>query len=210
MRFLPIAVDLRGRRAVVVGGGAQAVHRVEQLLDAGASVRVIAQRPSRAIAEMAGRDGVELVTRRYREGDLRMARVAFGSTRDAALRRALAEEARRRGVWLHIEDAPELSDFVMPALLRRGPVVISVGTGGASPALARWLRDEIGRCWGEEIGGAAEYLEALRRRLPPGPRRRRAFARLLAEGLVEAFRARDASRVAALAERVCSALPEAG
>ncbi len=209
MRFLPIAVDLRGRRAVVVGGCAQAARRVGQLAAAEASVRVIAPRVSRSLAEVASRCGAEVVPRRYRDGDLSLARVAFVTSRDGGVRRAVAEEARRRSVWLHVEDAPELSDFAMPALLRRGAVTVAVGTGGASPALARWLRDEIGRAWGDELGRAAEHLAMLRRRLPAGKARRRAFARLLADGLVDAFRRGDASRVAVLTERACGSPPGA-
>jgi precorrin-2 dehydrogenase / sirohydrochlorin ferrochelatase len=207
MRYLPIAVDLEGRACVVVGGGEVAARKVETLLDAGARVTVIAPHLCQEIEVREGREPRLRVERRpYRSGDLDGAVLAFAATDAPDVHREIAVEAAERRVWLNAADDPESCSFLMPAVIERGPVAIAVGTGGASPALARRVRDEVAACIGVEYGEAASYLGELRRRFRGGAARQRAFARLLDEGLVEAFRAGDRERIERLTERACEGL----
>lgn len=207
MRYLPIAVDLEGRSCVVIGGGSLATRKVESLLRAGAWVRVIAPWICEEIEVWAQQEPrLSLERRVYRAGDLRGASLAFAATDQAEVHAAVALEAEERRVWLNAVDDPERCSFLMPAIVERGPLVIAVATGGASPALARRVRDEIAAWVGEEYGQAAAYLGELRGRYRPGAQRQRAFARLLDEGLVEAFRAGDRERVERLTESACRGL----
>jgi siroheme synthase-like protein len=204
MRYLPIAVDLEGRACVVVGGGEVAAQKVDLLLRAGAKVTVIAPALADEIAARAAREPRLTIERRaYRDGDLAGAAIAFAATGSPAVQAAVASEAASRGVWLNAADDPERCTFLMPAIVERGPLAVAVGTGGASPALARRVRDEIAARVGMEYGEAAEYLGSLRRRFRAGAARQRAFARLLDEGLVEAFRTGDRDRIERLTERAC-------
>lgn len=207
MRYLPIAVDLQGRVCVVVGGGEVAARKVETLLESGALVTVIAPHICQEIEVLEGREPRLRVERRpYRSGDLSGSILAFAATDAPLVHREMAVEAVERGVWVNAADDPENCSFLMPAVIERGPVAIAVGTGGASPALARRVRDEIAALIGVEYGEAASYLGELRRRFRAGPARQRAFMRLLDEGLVEAFRAGDRERVERLTERACGGL----
>jgi precorrin-2 dehydrogenase/sirohydrochlorin ferrochelatase len=207
MRYLPIAVDLEGRACVVVGGGEVAARKVETLLQAGARVTVIAPEVTEEIEAWSAREPQLAIERRsYRNGDLAGAVIAFAATGSAEVHAAVAEEAKGHGVWLNAADDPERCSFLMPAIVERGPIAIAVGTGGASPALARRVRDEIAARIGTEYGQAAEHLAALRRRFRAGAARQRAFARLLDEGLVEAFRSGDRDRIERLTERACHEL----
>jgi siroheme synthase-like protein len=204
MRYLPIAVDLESRVCVVVGGGDVAARKVETLLQTGAKVTVIAPEVSDEITAWAEREPRLTVARRaYRNGDLAGAAIAFAATGSVAVHSAVAEEAASRGVWLNAADDPEHCTFLMPAIVERGPLAVAVGTGGASPALARRVRDEIAARIGMEYGEVAEYLGSLRRRFRAGVARQRAFARLLDEGLVEAFRNGDRERIERLTDRAC-------
>ncbi|HEY8517765.1 MAG TPA: bifunctional precorrin-2 dehydrogenase/sirohydrochlorin ferrochelatase [Candidatus Binatia bacterium] len=206
MRYLPILVDLAGRPCLVVGGGAVAARKAATLLDAGARVRVVAPSVSREMEEVAARPDVTVERRAYRREDLTGVALAFAATDDAELQERIARDARDASVWLNAVDEPERCSFVMPAILDRDPLVVAVGTGGASPALARRIRDDIGQLLGPEYDAALAHLALLRTRYVPGPARQAAFNRLVDGGLLEALRARDGARVEALTREACSGL----
>ncbi|MGC4118819.1 MAG: bifunctional precorrin-2 dehydrogenase/sirohydrochlorin ferrochelatase [Myxococcales bacterium] len=140
----------RGRRVVVVGAGEVAERRVRALLDAGARVTLVAPEASAGLARLARQGRLGWERRRYREGDLRGAFVAFAASDDRDANRAVAAEARRRGILVNAADDPGACDFTMPAVARSGPVCVAVSTGGTSPTLAQHLRDALARrlLWG--------------------------------------------------------------
>jgi len=150
------ALDLRGRRCVVAGGGAVARRKVEGLLAAGAEVLVVAP----VVGEMPA--GVAVERRAARPTDLDGAALAVCATDDPAVNASLAAEARRRGVWANVVDDPGAGDFTVPSTLRRGALRIGVSTGGASPALARRLREGLEPLFGTEHGELVELLAELR------------------------------------------------
>src|SRR5690606_35804030 len=139
---LPILVDLAGRPCLVVGAGAVAARKVEQLLDVRARVTVVATRVGARMAEVAAAEPALRVEQRpYRASDLDGVALAFAATDDPALQENIAVQARTAGIWLNAVDEPERCSFVMPAILDRDPLVVAVSTSGASPALARRIRD---------------------------------------------------------------------
>jgi siroheme synthase-like protein len=207
MRYLPVLLDLADRPCVVVGGGPVAAGKAERLLAAGALVTIVASEVSPELRELLERaPGLRLVHRSYREDDLDGAAIAFAATSDPRLQEQIARDAERRRVWLNAVDDPARCSFLMPAILERGPITIAVSTGGASPALARWLRDRLAAWLGPEYTLAADHLAALRRRFAAGRERGEAFSRLLDDGLVQAFRDADSSRVERLTRAACDRL----
>lgn len=140
MTYLPIQLDVRGRRTVVIGGGEVARRKVEALLECGACVTVISPRFCPALAQVAG---IERVERPYRTGDLAGACLVIGATDAAQVNRAVAEEAGRAGIPCNIVDQPELCSFIAPAVLRRGALTVTVSTDGVSPSLAKRLRRQL-------------------------------------------------------------------
>ncbi|OLC89074.1 MAG: precorrin-2 dehydrogenase, partial [Gemmatimonadetes bacterium 13_1_40CM_3_66_12] len=150
--FYPAFLDLRGRRAVVVGGGAVAEQKVTGLLDAGARVTVVGPIVSPLLAKLAIAGSITLAPRPYRPGDLAGAFLAIAATDDRAVNRAVWAEAEARGVLLNAVDDPPHCSFIAPAIHRAGDVAIAVSTAGKSPALAVRLRERIGRLVGPEYG----------------------------------------------------------
>jgi uroporphyrin-III C-methyltransferase/precorrin-2 dehydrogenase/sirohydrochlorin ferrochelatase len=162
MRHLPAFLDLAGRRALVLGSGAMAERRARLLRAAGADV---------------------LVEPKFSEALLKGCAIAIGTDAPATDLLALSAAAQARGIPVNIVDRPELCSFIMPAIIDRNPVTIAVSSGGASPVLARLLRQRIERLIPPAIGRlaalAAEFTTDIRRKLPDLRRRRRMLERLL-------------------------------
>jgi precorrin-2 dehydrogenase/sirohydrochlorin ferrochelatase len=158
----PVCLDLRGRRAVVVGEDAVAQGKADALLEAGAEVTVVAEGPAEDLARLAAHPRVTVRRRPYRPGDLAGAFVCVASSPRPEEREAVFREARRQGVLLNVMDDPARCDFAAPAVVRRGHLVIAVSTGGRSPALARWLRIFLGRTFGPEWGELLDLVGSVR------------------------------------------------
>jgi siroheme synthase-like protein len=197
-----VYLDLCGRRCVVVGGGDVAQGKVESLLEAGARVTVVSPVLTAALAALADTHEILHHPRSYRRGDLTGAVLAYVAVDDEHEQEEVAGNAAAAGVFLNVVDVPRLCTFIAPAVVRREPVAIAISTGGASPALAHRLREELEARVGPEYGVAATILARLRplvRAAEPDPQARaRTFARLVDGPLLDALRARDSAGVDAI------------
>jgi precorrin-2 dehydrogenase/sirohydrochlorin ferrochelatase len=185
----PIVLNLSGRRALVVGGGEVALRKARALADAGAEVRVVAPKLVAGFTE----DGrFECLAARYERHHLEGALVAVAATDDEAVNRQVARDARAAGVLVNVVDRPELCDFIVPAQVRRGDLVVAVSTGGAAPSLARRLRERLEKEFGPEyatyLAVLREVREDLKRRNLAPEVRRRLFERLTEDDLLAAAR----------------------
>jgi precorrin-2 dehydrogenase/sirohydrochlorin ferrochelatase len=165
MRYFPINLAIRDRLVVIVGGGTVAARKCAQLLDAGASITVIAPKLDVRLETMRDKGKISHLEREFTRGDLAGAFLAFAATGNPAVNRAVAEEGKDRGTLTTIADAPELCDFTMPALVQRGDLQIAVSTGGNSPALAHRIRGELELRYGPEYETALILLGNLREKL---------------------------------------------
>jgi precorrin-2 dehydrogenase len=145
----PIMLDLDGVPVLVVGGGMVAFRKIEGLLRAHANITVVAPSVVDSIHDLM----VRVLQRPYESGDVDHARLVITATDDPAVNAAVAADATRRGIWVNSADDPANCTFTLPAIARDGAITVAVGTGGASPALASHLRDEI-ETWLAEIGAA--------------------------------------------------------
>jgi precorrin-2 dehydrogenase/sirohydrochlorin ferrochelatase len=171
---------------VVIGGGEIAERKIEGLLEAGARVTVVSPDVTRRIEAWAAAGAVALERRRYETGDLSDSALAYAATDDEAANRAVGEEAEAKGIWLNVVDRPERCGFFAPAVVRRGDLSIAISTNGASPALARRLREKLEQQLGPEYARALKTLRAERRRLlreEPDPARRREALEALLDAL---------------------------
>lgn len=150
---------------VVIGGGKVGFRKMQGLLEAGAKVRVVDPKPLPEIVRLAARRKIQLVRRGYRRGDLSRAFAAVAATDDPALNREIRREAGKRKVLLNVVDRPEFCDFVFPARLSRGEFLVTISTGGASPALAKKIREELEKRFGPEYGLLTKLMALLRTRL---------------------------------------------
>jgi siroheme synthase-like protein len=165
MRYYPIFLELEGRRCLVVGGGAVAERKVAGLLEAGARVTVVSPTVTDELASLARDGGIRHVAREYREGDLDGYRLAFVATDARDVNASVAAEGRARGVWVNAADDARHSDFILPSTLRRGDLVVAVGTGGTSPALARAIREELEAYFTDEYAELSRIVAEVRREL---------------------------------------------
>ena len=202
MRTHPVFLRLEGRRCVVVGGDDAAAAKVRACVASGARVTVVATDTTPAMEAACLADGVTRQRRPYRDGDLAGAVLAYASTREPALVRALRAEAERERVLLNVIDDPEASSVFSSAVLTRGDLHVAIGTGGASPALAARLRRELEGRIGPEYGDYVAILGAVRGRLDDGAERVAVMRRLVDSELLDLVRRREYEAIDALLVRV--------
>jgi precorrin-2 dehydrogenase / sirohydrochlorin ferrochelatase len=175
----PVCLRLGGKRVLLVGAGTIAEERSRQLIEAGARLRVVAPVVGANIRELADAGRLELLERAWEPGDTRGQELVFVATDDMRVSEAVAAEARALGLWLNTADVPELCDFTLPSVGRRGPIVVAVSTSGQAPALARLLRR---RFLEQVLPGHVRLTRLtgwLRKRLPRGPERMRLLKELV-------------------------------
>ena len=151
----PAGLVVDGRRCLVVGGGRIAARKVAGLRACGAAVHVVAPDVS---AEIRAMTGVTFDEREYQPGDLQGARLVVTATGVRDVDQRVFDDAEAAGIFVNSADDPDRCTFTLPATLRRGPVLVTVSTGGHSPALATWLRDRIGDRVGPEYEVLVELL----------------------------------------------------
>ncbi len=151
-------MDVSGRRCVVVGGGGVASRKARGLLASGACVTVVSPVVSPEIESM----DVTVERRPYAPGDLAGAALAFAATDRREVNAAVAREARDNGIPVNVADRPAEGDFALPSVLRRGGLQVAVSTGGASPTLARRVRDALEPSFAAEWAGIVERFRAAR------------------------------------------------
>jgi siroheme synthase-like protein len=165
MVHYPIFLNLAGRKCVVVGGGTVAERKVERLLESGARVRVVSPKLTRQLETWAGTGKLEHVCREYQAGDLNGCELAFVATDDRLLNGVIHEHAQRQRIWINAADDPERCDFILPAVTRRGDLTVAVSTGGASPAVARVMREHLEGYLTEDWAQLVELASRVRREL---------------------------------------------
>jgi siroheme synthase-like protein len=161
----PVSLVVAGRRCVVVGAGRIAARKVAGLLEAGAEVVVVAPTTGDRVREWAERGAVTLHERGFLPSDLEGAWLAFSATGDKSVDRAVAEAAEAGRVWLGTADEPSVGSMSAVSALRRGDLVVTVGTGGRSPALAVWLRRRLAEELGPEYATLVDIMSEARERL---------------------------------------------
>jgi len=157
----PLALEVTGRRCVVVGGGSVAEAKVEALLDASAAVVVIAEDPAPGLAELARRGEIELVERGYRHGDLAGALLVF-ATGDRSVNAAVFAEAEAGGVLCNAHQDTTHCHFASPTVTRRGDLMVAVSTGGRAPTLSAHVRDALAAGLPDEFGALIDLVAEIR------------------------------------------------
>ena len=157
----PVNLVLTDRSCLVVGGGTVAARKVEGLLAAGAAVTVV----SPAIVEEVRAQPVTLLERPYRSGDVEGRWLVITATDDPAVNRTVRDDGERAGVWVNAADDPASCSFTLPAIVREGPVMVTVSTSGYSPAMATWLKGHVAAEMGPEVAVLAGMLNEAREAL---------------------------------------------
>lgn len=155
----PVNLVLAGKRCLVVGGGTVAARKVEGLRAAGAVVTVVAPE---IVDEIRGLADVTVVERPYQAGDLDGMWLAITATDDPRANQAVQADGEAVRVWVNAADDPAACSFILPAVVRQGPVMVTVSTSGYSPALAAWLKAHVAAELGPEVAELARMLADAR------------------------------------------------
>jgi len=157
LNYYPAFLNLKSRKAVVVGGGKVAERKVSALLKAGADVTVISPSIIPGLQKELSRKRIIHLSRTYRRGDLRGALLVIAATDSPETNRRVSKDAP---ALVNVVDVPAECNFIAPSVVRRGPLLLAVSTSGTSPALARTLRKELEKSYGPDL---SEYLRFVRK-----------------------------------------------
>jgi precorrin-2 dehydrogenase/sirohydrochlorin ferrochelatase len=200
--LFPLLLDLEGMNVIVIGGGAVAERKVRSLLEGGASVTIVAPELTQGLSELVSDRSVVHIARAFSPGDLAGASLVFAAADDERVSTAVAEEARRLSLPVNAVDRPELCTFIVPAVMRQGPLTIAVSTSGASPAWSRRIKQHLIGEFGEEYKRLLEALYSVRRRcmreITEPAKRREILQKLADDSLLELARTKNARDLEAI------------
>ncbi|MEW6381090.1 MAG: bifunctional precorrin-2 dehydrogenase/sirohydrochlorin ferrochelatase [bacterium] len=181
-RYYPVCLDLHGKHCLVIGGGTVAERKVLTLLEYEAAVSVISPRATSLIVQMSHEGRLIYTAREFEQGDVRGYFLIIAATNNDQINRIISREAQDENILVNVVDAPDDSTFILPALVRRGDLTISISTGGKSPALARKMREDMEARYGPEYEVLVDILGNLRKNIlqrePDISKRKEIFQRL--------------------------------
>src|SRR5947199_4631396 len=160
--FYIVCLRLSGRRCLVIGGGEVGLEKVEGLLACGAAVTLVAPDAVPELERLAREGSIRWGRRAYEPADLEGAFLAIASTDDTDVNIRVYEDAGARAMLVNVVDVPPLCNFILPAVVRTGPLAIAISTAGASPALAKRMKREVSELFGEEYAQLAILLNDVR------------------------------------------------
>lgn len=158
--YYPAFLNLRGKKCIVVGGGKVAERKVASLVRSGACIHVISPELTAALKRYKAAGTIRHSAREYRPGDLKGAFLAIAATSDDRINREVSREAPG---LVNVVDVPGLANFILPAVVNRGPLTVAVSTGGASPAMAAAIRRELELLYSRDFGSYLMFLGKLRK-----------------------------------------------
>ncbi len=203
--FYPILVDLQGKKALVVGGGKVAQRKIENLLDYGATVHVVARELTGELEHLHCERRIQFLGPEFSESYLEGAFLVIAATDDASLNRRVSQAAQQRGLLVNAVDQPADCNFIVPSVLSRGDLLIAVSTSGKSPAFARKVRVELEQHFGEEYGFFLNLMGNLRKEILPlglsQEENKRAFEELVYSDLLQAIQEKKWDLASQIIER---------
>ena len=196
MKYYPVFWDIADKKCVVVGGGEVAARKVKRLLNCGAKVFVVSPQLNPELVSLKDAGRVSHIASEYLSEFIYGATLVVGSTDDEKTNLLISRDARENGIPVNIVDDPQKCDFILPAIVERGDLVIAIGTGGKSPALARHLREELEACYGTEYEIFIQILGRLRSQMTKNVGvGKNWFDALISSGILELIRKKDWEKV---------------
>jgi len=209
MDYYPINLNVTGRPCLVVGGGGVGTRKVQGLLECGARITLVSPKATPVLAELARSGEITWKCRPYCSTDMEGQFLVMGATDDDVLNRQVHADALDRKVLCNIADRPSLCQFILPAVVRRGDLLISVSTSGQSPAMAKRLRRRLQVQFGDEYAAALALMGAVRSQLlaeEHAPEAHKGiFEHLIDAGIVDLVRADRRDEIQALLLAVMTA-----
>lgn len=191
MNLYHVALKLQGKRSLVVGGGGVARRKVSALLECGAQIILVSPELIPELAQDVQSGKIRYLSRGFEVGDLEGVHLVICATDNEELNRQIAECCELRNIPVNVVDNPELSTFFVPSVVRRGPLCISITTGGNSPLLARRLRElleqKIGSEYGELVLFLGEVRQIIQQKFSDPVERREVWMRILPPDFLAQF-----------------------
>lgn len=209
MQYYPVSLDIKNRKCLVVGGGGVGTRKVATLLDCGAKVTVVSPDVSGQLLALANNGSIVLEKRSYRKTDLDGMFLVIGTTDDEELNRQISIDAEKLNMLCNIADRPNVCNFILPSIVNRGDLTISISTSGKSPALAKKLRIELEEQFGNEYAELLRLMGAIRKTLLSQKHEPEAhkhlFEQLISRGLLDIIRGNRKDEIDSL---LCEVLGE--
>jgi precorrin-2 dehydrogenase/sirohydrochlorin ferrochelatase len=203
LKYYPVFWDIKDKKCVVVGGGEVAARKAERLLDCGAKVLVISPELSPELAALKEKNLISHIAAVYTDDLIDGAALIIGATNDDKTNAAISLDANSKSIPVNIVDDPQKCDFILPSLVQRGDLAITIGTGGKSPALARHLREELEAKYGEEYEIFLNILGSLRVKMVKKEGLGKDwFESLLAAGILDAIKEKNVERVKKIVQKI--------
>lgn len=165
MRYYPVNLNITDKACLVVGGGGVGTRKVSRLLECGAQVTVISPEASFRLHQMASAGHLTLHLKQYESDDIKPFFLIIGATNQETLNRQISRDASAANKLCNIVDRPDLCNFILPAVVSQGDLVISISTSGQSPAFAKHLRCCLEQQFGPEYATFLQLMGAVRHRL---------------------------------------------
>jgi precorrin-2 dehydrogenase/sirohydrochlorin ferrochelatase len=170
-KYYPAFLDVAQRKCIVIGGGEIADRKVSQLIQTNATVVVVSPSASTYIQDLADHGKITWIQRHYESGDLVGSFLTIAATDDPSVNQQVHDEAKQERILINVIDVPELCDFIAPATVERGQITVAISTGGASPALARKIKEAIEHSaeltWADTTQVVTNVRSELRKRKIP-------------------------------------------
>lgn len=199
MKYYPINLDIRNRNCLVVGAGQVGTRKVKGLIDCGAVVTVVSLQATQTVLRLAQDRQISLYQREYQSTDMQDRFLVIGATDDEALNRQIHADAQQQKVLCNIADRPAICNFILPAVVQRGDLIITASTSGQSPAFAKRLRKELQQSYGDEYARFLALMGAIREKLLQEAHEPEAhkplFEALIDGGLIAAVKREDVDAI---------------
>lgn len=204
--YYPINLVLKNRKCVVIGAGSVAQRKVRRLLECGARVLVVSPSITPVLKALSEKKKISYKKRRVGLKDLKGAYLVIAATTDRMINSRVSSYCRNNNILINVVDYPEECTFIVPSIVRRGDLTISISTGGISPALARSIRVDLGRKFGKEYAEFLRIMKALRpraqSRIKDSRSRKTFFQKALRSGAIELLKRNKKDQAKRTLERI--------
>jgi len=203
LRYYPVFLDIKDKICVIVGGGEVALRKAERLLDCGAKVTIISPKLTPELSALNDKGLISHVSAEYSGDLIDKAALVIGATDDEKTNARISQDARAKIIPVNIVDDPQKCDFILPAIAQRGDLVMAIGTGGKSPALARYLREELEKQYGREYEILLNILGNLRTKMEKNAGIGKDwFTSLMALGILDLIKDKDINKVKEIVKNI--------
>lgn len=165
LNYYPVFLNLKGKPVLVIGGGKVAQRKVRSLLSAGAKVTVVAPLAESKIQELARKEKIFWIQRNFQSNDILKKWLVVCATNSNKVNAKVYELCNKHKLWVNVADAPSLCSFIAPSVFSKGEVTLAISTGGASPALAKFLRKKAERILTPKVAALSKILKKRRHQL---------------------------------------------